>query len=79
MLKAATGAAAGFYAWGLPGKSYQRALAQDSVIQQILAIPGPGGEPTEADMQRVGELVLEPTKANVQPGEFKGQSSPSSA
>ncbi len=45
VLKAATGAAAGFYAWGLPGKSYQRALAQDSVIQQILAIPG-AGRPT---------------------------------
>jgi multiple sugar transport system substrate-binding protein len=73
MLKAATGAAAGFSAWGIPGKSYQRALAQESVIQQILAIPGPGGDPTEADMQRVGEMVLEPTKANVQPGEFKGQ------
>src|SRR5215211_4269961 len=73
VLKAATGAAAGLYAWGIPGKSYQRALAQESVIQQILAIPGPGGDPSEADMQRVGELILEPTKANVQPGEFKGQ------
>ncbi|MDF3037615.1 MAG: sugar transporter substrate-binding protein [Thermomicrobiales bacterium] len=73
MLKAATGAAAGFCAWGIPGKSYQRALAQESIIQQILAIPGAGAQPTEADMQRVGELVLEPTKANVQPGEFQGQ------
>lgn len=73
VLKAATGAAAGFYALGIPGKSYQRALAQESVIQQILAIPGAGAQPTEADMQRVGELVLEPTKANVQPGEFQGQ------
>jgi len=73
VLKAATGSAAGFYAWGLAGKSYQRALAQESVIQQILAIPGAGTEPTEADLHKVGELVLEPTKANVQPGEFKGQ------
>jgi len=73
VLKAATGAAAGFYALGLPGKSYQRALAQESVIKQILAIPGAGAEPTEADLQKVGELVLGPTKANVQPGEFKGQ------
>jgi multiple sugar transport system substrate-binding protein len=73
VLKAATGAAAGLYAWGIPGKSYQRALAQESVVQQILAIPGPGGDPSEADMQKVGELVLDPTKANVQPGEFKGQ------
>ncbi|MBA2596842.1 MAG: sugar ABC transporter substrate-binding protein [Chloroflexia bacterium] len=73
VIKAATGAAAGLYAWGIPGKSYQRALAQESVIQQILAIPGAGAQPTESDMQRVGELVLEPTKANVQPGEFQGQ------
>src|SRR5687768_16468031 len=73
VLKAATGAAAGFCAWGIPGKSYQRALAQESIVQQILAIPGAGAQPTEADMQRVGELVLEPTKANVQPGEFQGQ------
>src|SRR5215210_772553 len=73
VLKAATGTAAGFSAWGIPGKSYQRALAQDSVIQQILAIPGAGTEPTEADMQRVGELILEPTKVNVQQGEFQGQ------
>lgn len=73
MLKAATGAAAGLYAWGIPGKSYQRVLAQESVIQQILAIPGAGAQPTEADMQRVGELVLEPTRANAQQGEFEGQ------
>jgi multiple sugar transport system substrate-binding protein len=73
VLKAATGAAAGLYAWGIPGKSYQRALAQESVVQQILAIPGAGAQWTEADLRKVGELVLEPTKANVQPGEFQGQ------
>jgi multiple sugar transport system substrate-binding protein len=73
VLKAATGAAAGLYGWGIPGKSYQRALAQESIVKQILAIPGPGSDPSEADMQRIGELILEPTKANVQPGEFKGQ------
>ncbi len=72
-LKAATGAAAGMYAFGLAGKSYQRALAQDDVRAQILQIPGVGaGQPTDADMQKVGELCLEPTKANVQPGEFAG-------
>jgi multiple sugar transport system substrate-binding protein len=73
MLKAATGAAAGLYAWGIPGKSYHRALAQESIVKQILAIPGPGDAPSEADMQKVGELILGSTKANVQPGEFKGQ------
>src|SRR5215203_5193947 len=73
VLKAATGGAAGLYAWGIPGKSYQRALAQESVVQQILAVPGAGAQWTEADLRKVGELVLEPTKANVQPGEFQGQ------
>jgi multiple sugar transport system substrate-binding protein len=72
-LKAATGAAAGMYAFGVAGKSYQRALAQDDIRAQILQIPGVGaGQPTDADMQRVGELCLEPTKANVQQGEFDG-------
>jgi multiple sugar transport system substrate-binding protein len=73
VLKGATGAAAGFAAFGVTGKSYQRALAQDSVRAQILAIPGVGaGQPTDTDMAKVGELCLEPTKANVQPGEFNG-------
>jgi multiple sugar transport system substrate-binding protein len=73
VLKSATGAAAAMCAWGVAGKSYQRALAQDDVRAQILAIPGVGaGQPTDSDMQKVGELCLEPTKANVQPGEFKG-------
>lgn len=73
VLKGATGAAAGFAAIGVAGKSYQRALAQDSVRAQILQIPGVGtGSPSEDDMARVGELTLEPTKANVQQGEFNG-------
>jgi multiple sugar transport system substrate-binding protein len=69
VLKAATGAAAGLYAWGIPGKSYQRARAQDDVLAEILAIPGAGGQPTEADMERVGELCLRSTKQ----GAFTGQ------
>jgi multiple sugar transport system substrate-binding protein len=73
VLKAATGAAAGFYAFGLPGKSYRRALAQDDLRTQLLKVPGVGaGSPTDSDWQKVGELCLGPTKANVQPGEFKG-------
>src|SRR5688500_20402152 len=67
VLKAATGAAAGFSAWGIPGKSYQRALAQDDVLAEILAIPGAGGSPTEADMERVGELCLRSTKQGAYP------------
>ena len=73
VLKGATGAAAGFAAWGVKGKSYRRARAQDDIRTQILQIPGVGaGSPTEDDMARVGELCLEPTKANVQQGEFNG-------
>src|SRR3954469_774191 len=48
LLKAATGAAAQVCAWGIPGKSYQRALARDDVVSSILAIPGDGAKPTEA-------------------------------
>ena len=69
MLKGAAGAAAGLRASGLVGKSYRRARAQDDVFRQILAIPGAGIQPTEADMERVGELVLRSTKQ----GTFQGQ------
>ena len=73
VLKGATGAAAGLAAAGIVGKSAQSALAQDDVKSQILAIPGAGkGQPTEQDMQKVGEMCLGPTKANVQQGEFNG-------
>ncbi len=73
LLKGAVGAAAALSATGIVGKRYERALAQDDVRTQILKIPGAGThQPTESDMQKVGELCLGPTKANVQPGEFKG-------
>ena len=40
---------------------------------ELVKIPGVGkGSPTDADWQKVGELCLGPTKANVKPGEFKG-------
>ena len=40
---------------------------------QILQIPGVGkGQPTDADLQKVGELCLGATKANVKEGEFAG-------
>jgi len=68
-LKSATGAAAGMYAFGLAGKSYQRALAQDDVRAQILQIPGTGHTPNDADMERVGELCLNTEYA----GQFTGQ------
>lgn len=70
VVKSATGAAAAMSIWGLGGKSYQRALAQDSVKDQILAIPGPGaGSPSESDMERVGEIALNTDKQ----GQFTGQ------
>lgn len=50
-----------------------RAFAQDSLRAQILQIPGVGkGSPTDADWQKVGEMCLEATKANVAQGEFAG-------
>ena len=40
---------------------------------EILKIPGVGaGSPTDADWQKVGEMCLEATKANVAEGEFAG-------
>ncbi len=52
---------------------YGAAAAQDSLRAQILAIPGVGnGSPTDADWQKVGELCLGATKANVAEGEFAG-------
>jgi multiple sugar transport system substrate-binding protein len=69
IVKAATGAAAAFYASGVAGKSYKRALAQDSVRAQILQIPGAGAQPTDADMQKVGELCIVSDKKD----KFKGQ------
>ncbi len=51
----------------------QTAMAQSGLRAAILAIPGVGkGQPTDADWQKVGEMTLEPTKANVAAGEFAG-------
>ncbi|MDX8441966.1 ABC transporter substrate-binding protein [Mesorhizobium australafricanum] len=49
------------------------AVADDDLRKKILQIPGVGkGQPTDADFQKVGELCLEATKANVKEGEFAG-------
>jgi multiple sugar transport system substrate-binding protein len=69
VLKSATGAAAAMCATGMVGKSYQRALAQESVREQILQIPGTGVTPNDADMERVGELCLRTENQ----GAFQGQ------
>ncbi len=73
MMKGAAGAVSALAATSALGLSTRPAFAEDSVAAQILKIPGAGnGSPTDADWQKVGELCLGPTKANVQPGEFKG-------
>jgi len=69
VLKGATGVAAGMCASGVLGKAYQRTLAQDDVRAQILQIPGAGITPTDADMERVGELCLKTENKD----KFKGQ------
>jgi multiple sugar transport system substrate-binding protein len=49
------------------------ASAQDNLRAEILKIPGVGaGSPTDADWQKVGEMCLGATKANVAEGEFAG-------
>jgi len=69
LLKVATGAAAQMCAWGIPGRSYQRALARDDIVTKILAVPGHGAQPTEVDLERIGELCLRSTKRSA----FSGQ------
>ena len=47
--------------------------AHTNLRAELLAIPGVGaGSPTDADWQKVGELCLGATKANVTEGEFAG-------
>ena len=73
LMKGAAGAAAAIAANGSLALSSAPAYAADSVVAQIMKIPGAGnGSPTDADWQKVGELCLGPTKTYVQPGEFKG-------
>jgi multiple sugar transport system substrate-binding protein len=58
---------------GSLGAMATTAQAQDNVRAQILQIPGVGkGSPTDADWQKVGEMCLAATKANIKEGEFKG-------
>ena len=73
LMKGAAGAAAALATSSPLSLATSPAYAQDSVVAQIMKIPGAGnGSPTDADWQKVGELCLGPTKQNVQPGEFKG-------
>src|SRR5258708_14005722 len=55
------------------GPFAQPAMAQTDLRKQILAIPGVDkGSPTDADWQKVGELCLGATKANVTAGGVQG-------
>jgi multiple sugar transport system substrate-binding protein len=73
VIKGGVAAAAAAATSGPFGGLTSSAFAADSVVAQIMKIPGAGnGSPTDADWQKVGELCLGPTKATVQPGEFKG-------
>lgn len=67
---AAIGAAAALMVGSLP------AVAQDdeaALRAELLKIPGVGaGSPTDADWQKVGEMTLGPTKANLAQGECAG-------
>ncbi|WP_394690963.1 substrate-binding domain-containing protein [Hoeflea sp.] len=57
----------------LGGLGVKTAAAQDNIRAEILKIPGVGaGSPTDADWQKVGEMCLAATKANVAEGEFEG-------
>src|SRR3984885_15739763 len=72
VLKGAASAAA-LGSAGALGAFSGPALAQDNLRARMLQIPGVGkGAPTDADWQKVGELCLGPTNANVKEGEFKG-------
>jgi multiple sugar transport system substrate-binding protein len=71
VLKGAAGAAA--LAASSSVLSSTPSFAEDSIVAQIMKIPGAGnGSPTDADWQKVGALCLGPTKANVKQGEFAG-------
>lgn len=74
ILKGAASLAAMSAASGMGlGAFTRRASAQDNLRAEILKIPGVGaGSPTDADWQKVGELCLGATKANVTEGEFAG-------
>src|SRR6478736_6816510 len=76
VLKGAAGAGAVAAMGGVRLASAQDATPEalnSDLRKQILAIPGVGkGSPTEADMQKVGELCLDSTKASVAQGEFSG-------
>ena len=70
---AASAGALALASGGALGALARAASAQDNLRAEILKIPGVGkGSPTDADWQKVGEMCLGATKANVAEGEFAG-------
>jgi multiple sugar transport system substrate-binding protein len=73
---AAIGAAAALLIGVLPAyaQDAQPISPEEAALRaEILAIPGVGmGQPTDAEWQKVGELTLGPTKANIAEGECAG-------
>ena len=75
ILKGAAGAGslAALSATGVLGAFPKGASAQGNLRTELLKIPGVGvGSPTDADWQKVGQMTLGPTMANVAEGEFAG-------
>ncbi len=55
------------------GAMTRKVMAEGHIRGEILKIPGVNmGSPTDADWQKVGELCMGPTMANVAEGEFAG-------
>jgi multiple sugar transport system substrate-binding protein len=73
---AAIGAAAALLVGVLPAyaQDAQPISPEEAALRaEILAIPGVGmGQPTDAEWQKVGEMTLGPTKANIAEGECAG-------
>jgi multiple sugar transport system substrate-binding protein len=73
---AAIGAAAALLVGALPAyaQDAQPISPEEAALRaEILQIPGVGmGSPTDADWQKVGEMTLGPTKANIAEGECAG-------
>jgi multiple sugar transport system substrate-binding protein len=57
----------------MPAAAQDMTDEQKALRAELLQIPGVGkGSPTDADWQKVGELTLGPTKANIAEGECAG-------
>jgi multiple sugar transport system substrate-binding protein len=66
-------AALGGTVLGGAGLVARPAMAQSDLRAALLRIPGVGaGSPTDAEWQKVGEMVMDATRANVAEGEFAG-------